>query len=53
MCSTCGCAHGEMTIEGQAKVPFRPQRPLQGTCIMDWDWRALMRLASASGECWK
>jgi len=30
MCSTCGCAHGEMTIEGQAKVPFRPQRPLQG-----------------------
>lgn len=30
MCSTCGCAHGEMTIEGQAKVPFRPQRPLHG-----------------------
>ncbi|WP_269935601.1 hydrogenase nickel incorporation protein HypB [Serratia liquefaciens] len=30
MCSTCGCAHGELTIEGQAKVPFRPQRSLQG-----------------------
>lgn len=30
MCSTCGCAHGEVTIEGEVKVPFRPQRSVQG-----------------------
>jgi hydrogenase nickel incorporation protein HypB len=30
MCSTCGCAHGELTIEGEVKVPFRPQRNRQG-----------------------
>ncbi len=30
MCSTCGCAHGELTIEGDVKVPFRPQRNIQG-----------------------
>ncbi|MHA7846853.1 hydrogenase nickel incorporation protein HypB [Serratia sp. D1N4] len=30
MCSTCGCAQGEVTIEGEVKVPFRPQRSLQG-----------------------
>ena len=30
MCSTCGCAQGELTIEGDVKVPFRPQRNVQG-----------------------
>ncbi|MDW5498215.1 hydrogenase nickel incorporation protein HypB [Pseudomonas lundensis] len=30
MCSTCGCAHGELTIEGDVKVPFRPQRNIHG-----------------------
>jgi hydrogenase nickel incorporation protein HypB len=29
MCTTCGCAHGELSIEGD-KVPFRPQRTLNG-----------------------
>ncbi|WON78630.1 hydrogenase nickel incorporation protein HypB [Serratia sp. UGAL515B_01] len=30
MCSTCGCAHGEVTIENEVKIPFRPQRSVQG-----------------------
>ncbi|MFI8416281.1 hydrogenase nickel incorporation protein HypB [Serratia sp. NPDC078593] len=33
MCSTCGCAHGELTIEGEVsstRIPFRPRHTVTG-----------------------